>query len=325
MQVTLAELAAMVDGELLGDGSVVIHGAAPLCSAGPGQITMADDTVDRHCSLSTSRAAAAVVLPSVAVNGMPAIRVDDVHLAFARIVSHFHPAHAPTRIGISPLAFVSPTARIEADVDVHPYATVDDDVCIGSGTTIHSGAHLMSGSRIGRNVTIFPGAVLYERTLVGPGCVIHAGAVLGAYGFGYSTVDGRHALSAQLGNVILGADVEVGACATVDRGTYGPTTVGEGTKIDNHVMIAHNCRIGRHNMLCSQVGIAGSTSTGDYVVMAGQVGVRDHVHIGQGGTFWAPWRAYHQRRDQKASANDRYSGHAPTRTEDQAGRPGEVA
>ena len=87
-------------------------------------------------------------------------------------------------------------------------------------------------------------------------------------------------LSAQLGNVVLGADVEIGAGTTIDRGTYGPTTIGEGTKIDDQVMVAHNCRIGRHNMLCSQVGVAGSTTTGDYVVMAGQVGVRDHVHIG---------------------------------------------
>ena len=139
----------------------------------------------------------------------------------------------------------------------------------------------MAGCRIGRGATIFPNAVLYENTVVGPRCVIHAGAVLGAYGFGYETVDGRHTLSAQLGNVVLGADVEIGAGTTIDRGTYGPTVIGEGTKIDDQVMIAHNCRIGRHNMLCSQVGIAGSTSTGDYVVMAGQVGVRDHVHIGE--------------------------------------------
>ena len=138
----------------------------------------------------------------------------------------------------------------------------------------------MAGSRIGENVTIFPNAVLYENTIVGPRCVIHANAVLGAYGFGYGFADGRHVLSAQLGNVVLGADVEIGAGSTIDRGTYGPTTIGEGTKIDDQVMVAHNCRIGRHNMLCSQVGIAGSTTTGDYVVMAGQVGVRDHVHIG---------------------------------------------
>ena len=211
---------------------------------------------------------------------LPAIQVDDVHRAFAIIVQHFYPPRAMPRIGISPMAAVSPTAQIGPNVDIHPFATVGDEVTIGAGSTIHSGAHVMAGSRIGENVTIFPNAVLYENTVVGSRCLIHANAVLGAYGFGYGFADGRHVLSAQLGNVILGADVEVGAGSTIDRGTYGPTSIGEGTKIDDSVMVAHNCRIGRHNMLCSQVGIAGSTTTGDYVVMAGQVGVRDHVHIG---------------------------------------------
>ena len=159
-------------------------------------------------------------------------------------------------------------------------AVVGDDVEIGDHSVIHSGVHLMSGCRIGRQVTIFPGAVLYENTVVGDHCIIHANAALGAYGFGYDTVDGEHQLSAQLGYVELEDRVDVGAGTTIDRGTYGPTVIGYGTKVDNQVMIAHNCRIGKHNIICSQVGIAGSTTTGDYVVMAGQVGVRDHVHIG---------------------------------------------
>jgi UDP-3-O-[3-hydroxymyristoyl] glucosamine N-acyltransferase len=139
---------------------------------------------------------------------------------------------------------------------------------------------LLAGCIIGADVTIFPNVVLYQDTRVGNSTIIHAGAVIGAYGFGYREVDGRHQLSAQLGHVEIGRDVEIGANATIDRGTYGPTVIGEGTKIDNLVMIAHNCRLGRYNLICSQVGIAGSTTTGDYVVMAGQVGVRDHVHIG---------------------------------------------
>jgi UDP-3-O-[3-hydroxymyristoyl] glucosamine N-acyltransferase len=140
---------------------------------------------------------------------------------------------------------------------------------------------------LGEEVTVFPNAVLYEETEVGPRCMIHSGAVLGAYGFGYRQDGGRHVLSPQLGNVILEADVEVGAGTTIDRGTYGATLIGEGTKIDNQVMIAHNCRIGRHNLICSQVGIAGSSSTGDYVVIAGQAGIRDHVHIGTGAVLGA--------------------------------------
>ena len=188
---------------------------------------------------------------------------------------------------------------------------------IGDGSTIHSGVHIMAGSQIGEDVTIFPNAVLYENTIVGPRCLIHANAVLGAYGFGYGFVDGRHVLSAQLGNVVLGADVEIGAGTTIDRGTYGPTVIGEGTKIDDLVMVAHNCRIGRHNMLCSQVGIAGSTTTGDYVVMAGQVGVRDHVHIGDRAVLGAMAGVTNDVPD--GAPHDRHSRHARTRAEGQAG------
>ncbi|MBN2294990.1 MAG: UDP-3-O-(3-hydroxymyristoyl)glucosamine N-acyltransferase [Pirellulales bacterium] len=282
MQATLAELAALVDGQLIGDGDLVIHGASPMNHAVPGQITLTDDCPDRHYDLSASRASAILASRSCeSTGGLPTIQVEDVHAAFAKIIRHFNPPRIKPRSGVSPLAVISPSAKLDENVDVHPYATVGDDVFIGSGSTIHSGVHIMAGSKIGSNVTVYPNAVIYEDTIIGANCIIHGGAVLGANGFGYTQVEGRHVLSAQLGNVILGANVEVGAGATIDRGTYGPTTIGEGTKIDNLVMVAHNCQIGRHNMLCSQVGIAGSTTTGDYVVMAGQVGVRDHVHIGQ--------------------------------------------
>ncbi|HLA84695.1 MAG TPA: UDP-3-O-(3-hydroxymyristoyl)glucosamine N-acyltransferase [Thermoguttaceae bacterium] len=289
MQATLAELAALVDGWLVGDGDLVIYGAAPLCNAVPGQITLFDSNgADRNNKLTNTRASAVLASHrNPPQEEMPTILVDDVHAAFAAILKHFNPPRRRRRTGVSPLAVISPSAKLDEDVDVYPYATIGDEVFVGAGSTIHSGVHIMAGSKIGRDVTIFPNAVLYEDTIIGARCIIHAGALLGAYGFGYTQVDGRHVLSAQLGNVILGADVEVGAGTTIDRGTYGPTMVGEGTKIDDLVMIAHNCRIGRHNMLCSQVGIAGSTSTGDYVVMAGQVGVRDHVHIGRGAVLGA--------------------------------------
>jgi UDP-3-O-[3-hydroxymyristoyl] glucosamine N-acyltransferase len=139
---------------------------------------------------------------------------------------------------------------------------------------------IMEHCRIGDDVTLFPNVTLYENTIVGDRCLLHAGVVLGAYGFGYKTQGGRHHLSAQLGNVEIGDDVEIGANTTVDRGTFDATRVGTGTKIDDQVMIGHNCQIGEHNLLCSQVGIAGSCRTGNYVVMAGQVGIGDHIEIG---------------------------------------------
>ena len=287
MQATLSQIAALVNGKVIGDGDIVVHGAAPLADAKPDEITLLEEDADRHHKLVESRAKAVVATHSQIQDGLAVIQVEDVHAAFSTIVEFFNPKTESKRIGISPLAVVSPTAKLGKDVDVHPYATIGENVEIGDRSTIHAGVHIMADVMIGDNVTIFPNAVLYERTVIGSRCIIHSGVVLGAYGFGYQSVDGRHKLSSQYGNVIVGPDVEIGATTTIDRGTYGPTSIGKGTKIDNMVMIAHNCRIGCHNMLCSQVGIAGSTTTGDYVVMAGQVGVRDHVHIGTGAVIGA--------------------------------------
>jgi len=281
MAIRLAELAKLVNGELIGDGNLFVSGAGTLQDTGPGEITLVD-TPSKADKLVVSQASAAVIPESFAVQAltMPAIRVPDVHRAFTQIVMHFQPPRAKSAAGVSPLAAVSPTARLGSNVEVHPLATIEEDVEIGNNVRIHSGVRILPGCRIADDVTIFPNAVLYENTQVGPRTLIHAGAVIGCYGFGYRFVEGRHAPTAQLGHVEIGADVEVGANTTIDRGTYGRTTIGDGTKIDNQVMIAHNCRIGRHNMICSQVGVAGSTTTGEYVVMAGQVGVRDHVQIG---------------------------------------------
>jgi UDP-3-O-[3-hydroxymyristoyl] glucosamine N-acyltransferase len=286
MQATLAELAALVGGRVGGDAALVIHGVATLADAEAGQITLLD-SIEREPLLAASRAAAAVVPAALAPSGLSVIQVADVHAAFSQIVKYFRPPRRRSRQGVSPAAYISPTARMDADVEVHPGAYIGDDVQIGQGSTIHSGAKLLAGCRIGQQVTIYPNAVLYEDTVVGDGVTIHAAAVLGADGFGYKLVDGRHQLCAQLGWVEIGPHVEIGAGTTIDRGTYGPTVIGEGTKIDDQVMIGHNCRIGRHNILCSQVGIAGSTTTGDYVVVAGQVGIRDHVHIGSRATLGA--------------------------------------
>jgi len=288
MATSLALLAELVEGQLVGDGSTLIQGSATLLDAVAGDITLADKS-EKAARLAASGASAAIVpleFPAEAL-GMPAIRVDDVHQAFTRVVLHFRPERQRPRVGVSPQAFLSPTARLAQDVEVHAGATIGDDVEIGPGCTIHSGARVMAGCKLGANVTLHPNCMLYENTVVGPRSIIHAGVVLGCHGFGYRFTQGRHQPSAQLGFTQIGADVEIGAGTTIDRGTYGPTIVGDGTKIDNLVMIAHNCRIGRHNMICSQVGIAGSSITGDYVVMAGQVGVRDHVRIGEGATLGA--------------------------------------
>jgi UDP-3-O-[3-hydroxymyristoyl] glucosamine N-acyltransferase len=279
MPYSLAELCELVGGTLSGDPQTQILRATVIDDAAEGDITLIDK-VENLRRLGGS-GAAAVVLPADAPEiALPALRVASVHETFGRLVALFQPKREPKRIGISPLASVSTTARIAADVDIHPFAAIGDDVEIGPRATIHSGVNVMAGSRIAEDVTIFPNSVLYEGTIVGPRAVIHAAVILGCHGFGYKLVAGRHERAAQFGHVEVRADVEIGAGTTIDRGSYGPTIIGEGSKLDDQVMIGHNCRIGKHNLICSQVGIAGSTSTGDYVTMAGQVGVRDHVHIG---------------------------------------------
>ncbi len=292
---TLGQLAELVGGRLQGDPQVVIRGAAVLGEVAANEITLVDH-VDRLKQLNMTPAAAVVLADRIAAdfvaaeNGSAckaAILVADVHTAFAKIVCHFRPPRINVPVGISPRTIVSPTAKCGHNVNIHPGATVGDDCQIGDGSTILPGAQILPGCQIGRNSLIGPNAVLYENTVVGDRVIIHGGTVIGAYGFGYSQAGGRHVLSAQLGYVRIENDVELGAASTVDRGTYGATTIGEGTKIDNMVQIAHNCRIGRHNLICAQVGIAGSTTTGDYVVIGGQAGLRDHVHIGTGARLGA--------------------------------------
>jgi len=280
MPITLEALASHVQGTVVGrvDG-LAFTGGSTLETAGPTDVTLIDSADKLHL-LAKSRAGAAIVPQGSGPLDRPTIEVADVHNAFAAVITWLRPPRISSRIGVSPRACIDPTARIGADADIHPLAVIGADVEIGPGATIHSGAQIMAGCRIGAGTVVFPNAVLYENTQVGSRCLIHAGAVLGANGFGYKVVGGAYSLSAQLGWVELGDDVEIGAGTTIDRGTYGATSIGTGTKLDNLVMIAHNCRLGRHNMICSQVGVAGSTTTGDWVVMAGQVGVRDHVHIG---------------------------------------------
>lgn len=286
MSLTLREIAEQIGGQLHGDGDTHISGAATLLDCREGEITFVSKPRLLR-ALSKVPAAAVLVAPDIVPEGISYVVVADVQKAFTELVLRFRPPRERVPVGVSPLAAISPTASIGAGVDVHPYATVGDDVQIGAGSVIHSGARLGPGCRIGAQVEIFPNAVLYENTVVGDRSIIHAGAVLGAYGFGYDSTSRGHRLCSQLGNVELGCDVEIGACATVDRGAYGPTRIGDGTKLDNLVMVAHNCQIGRHNLLCAQVGLAGSCTTGDFVVMAGQAGVRDHLTIGHNATLGA--------------------------------------
>ncbi len=279
MDVTVRQLAEWVRGEVLGDPHLVITNARTLADAGPGDITFVENDRNLH-AWHESKASAAVVGRSVPLNGRPIIRVADPLMAFADIVRHLRPRPDEPHGVVDAQACVHPTARLAPGVSVGPHAVVGEGAVIGENTHIHAGAIVGRFCTIGRDSILYPRAVLYDNCVLGDRVIIHASAVIGADGFGYRPHNGRHVKIPQQGWVELGDDVEVGACSTIDRGTFGPTRVGEGTKIDNQVMIGHNCQIGRHNILCGQVGIAGSCVTGDHVVMAGQVGIADHVTIG---------------------------------------------
>jgi UDP-3-O-[3-hydroxymyristoyl] glucosamine N-acyltransferase len=286
VSVTVRQLAELVHGKVHGNGDLVIDAARPLSEAQAGDITFLES--DKHIPhLAASPAAAAVVAAPLAVHSKTLIQVADPLMAFVAIVRHLHGRPDRTAAGIDPLAAIDPTARVGAGASIQPFVRVGPGTVIGERCRLHSGVALGADCKLGDEVTLYPNVVLYDGTIVGDRVIIHANAVLGADGFGYRFQNGRHVKVPQQGYVEIGSDVEIGACTTIDRGTFHATRIGAGTKIDNLVQVGHNCRIGQHNILVSQVGIAGSTSTGNYVVMAGQVGVADHVHIGDGAVIGA--------------------------------------
>jgi UDP-3-O-[3-hydroxymyristoyl] glucosamine N-acyltransferase len=287
---TLEELAALVRGRVVGDGSVPIRSARPVSEAGPGDITFIEN--DRYARmLRTSPASAAIVgphfKPAVGATELPVIEVADPIAAFVEVRKHLVGDQRPRWTGTHPMAYVDPTAKVGADTAVYPFAYVGEEAEIGDGCTLHPGAVVGARCKLGRDVIIHPNAVLYEGVVLGDRVEVHAGTVLGGDGFGYRLVEGRHVKVPQTGTVEVGDDVEIGANCTVDRATFEATRIGEGSKIDNLVMIGHNNQIGRHNLLCGQVGMAGSCKTGDYVVMAGQAGIKDGTEIGDRVTVGA--------------------------------------
>jgi UDP-3-O-[3-hydroxymyristoyl] glucosamine N-acyltransferase len=280
--ITLRELAALLQAELQGDDTLPVHGAAPLSDVKGGQITFLDD--EKYLAqFSASAAVGVVVSRKLDLSSLPPgkaiLRVGDPLMAFIQAFQLFHPQRERARTGIHPTAQIHPSAKLGSNVAVGPYVTIGEGCTIGDDCTLLSGVCVGNDCTLGNGVTLHPHVVLYDGCALGDRVIVHANAVIGADGFGYRLHQGRHVKIPQMGRVEIEDDVEIGACATIDRATFGSTRVGTGSKIDNLVMIAHNCHIGKHNMIVSQVGIAGSVTTGDYVVMAGQVGIADHLTI----------------------------------------------
>jgi UDP-3-O-[3-hydroxymyristoyl] glucosamine N-acyltransferase len=287
MPTTVERLASLVGGEVHGDASREIVDGRSIDRAGPEHVIFVGTEANLK-KLPASRAGAALIGKSLfepkqtADGTLSVIVVDDAQRAFLTLLEHFRPRRRRPRIGISPGATVDQSAKIGENTNVFPGAWIGENAVIGRNCDIHPGVVVGAGCVIGDGVTLYPHVVLYADVTIGDRAAIHAGAVIGADGFGYRLRDGRQEKIPHFGTVRIDADVEIGACATIDRAMIGETVIGEGTKIDNLVMVAHNCELGKHNVLTSQVGLAGSVTSGDYVVCAGQVGIADHVHLGTG-------------------------------------------
>ncbi|MFZ4483156.1 MAG: UDP-3-O-(3-hydroxymyristoyl)glucosamine N-acyltransferase [Chthoniobacterales bacterium] len=285
---TLTELAALVGGDFPSEhGGLAITGPAALADARPGEIAFFGHP--RYASDLRTTAASAVLVARDFSGETAAIcvRVDNPSAAFTLVTQQFLPAAERPAPGVHASAVVSASASVSPQACVQAQAVIEDGAMIGPGSVVGAGCFVGRGAVIGADCFFHPHVVIREGCVVGDRVILHSGVVLGADGFGYDTRDGRHHKIPQSGHVVVENDVEIGANTTVDRARFGRTVIGEGTKIDNQVMIAHNVVIGRHCIICAQVGISGSTRVGNYVVLAGQVGVVGHITIGDGAIIGA--------------------------------------
>jgi len=283
MSFSVQDLAACVDGIPRGHSEIRLTDVAPLPTAEGHQLTYAESRKQLP-QIQRCRAGAILVTAELAAAlpefQTPLIVVKDPQWAFIAAMLLFRPQRPRATSGISPQAIVDPSAQLGEDCQVGAGTIIGADVVmgrrclIGPGVVIGDGCHLGDDCRLDAHTVLYPDMILKNRVIV------QANSVIGADGFGYRFVNGAFDKIPHTGTVILEDDVEVGACATIDRGMIEATIIGQGTKVDNLVMIAHNCRIGRHNVFASQVGLAGSVVTGEYVQMGGQVGIADHCYIG---------------------------------------------
>jgi UDP-3-O-[3-hydroxymyristoyl] glucosamine N-acyltransferase len=278
MPFTVAQIAEKLKGEVIGDGSIQITGLAPAEHARSGELTFAQNA-DYFALAEQSNASAILVSGPLNSSSRTLIRVSDARIAMARVLPIFFPPEQPPR-GIHPTAVISESAQVHSTAHIGPNCFLADHVKIGARTVLMGGNDLRAGCTLGDDVCLFPNAVLYRNTRIGNRVTVHAGTVIGSDGFGYVLDEGRHRKLLHLGNVIIHDDVEIGANTAIDRGALGSTVIGEGTKIDNLVHIAHNVVIGKHCLIMGQVGFAGSTHLGDYVIVASQSGIADHLKLG---------------------------------------------
>jgi UDP-3-O-[3-hydroxymyristoyl] glucosamine N-acyltransferase len=285
MSFTATQIAQQLRGEVLGDGSITLTGFASAEHARPGDITFAEKE-SYFAAAEGSQASAILVSGSFTSSTKVLIRVPNARVAVARLLPLFFPAdqHAA---GIHPSAVIAGSAKIDATACIGPNCVIGARAKIGARSVLQGGNHIGRDCQIGDDACLFPNVVIYAQCQIGHSVSIHAGTVIGSDGYGYVFDEGRHRKMLQVGNVIIHDDVEIGANAAIDRGALGPTVIGQGTKIDNLVHVAHNVVIGRHCLVMGQVGFAGSTQLGDYCVIASQSGIAGHLKLGHQATVGA--------------------------------------
>ncbi|MBI4345732.1 MAG: UDP-3-O-(3-hydroxymyristoyl)glucosamine N-acyltransferase [Elusimicrobia bacterium] len=293
MKITLEQLARATGGELEGDGSFVIEGAAGLAEAGPKDVAFLENP--KYAAQVGQSKAGCVFLPMEAkgrVQGGPANRIwtSEPKWAFAQLLREVEAKQNPRPAsGVSPKADVHPEARLGANVSIGAFTVVEAGAEIGDNTILGPQVYVGRGAKIGKDCRLYPQVVVREHCEIGHRAIVHSGTVIGSDGYGFSTdmKTGSHRKVPQVGNVVIEDDVEIGSNVSIDRGTTGPTKIGAGTKIDNLVQLGHNVQTGRNCLIVSQVGVSGSTKIGHQVVLAGQAGLVGHITVGDGAIVTA--------------------------------------
>jgi len=278
MKFTASEIAEQVGGEVVGDGGIELAGFAQADAAKPGDLTFAEN--EKYFRLAEKSQASAILAPEeFASETKPVIRVTNARVAFARVLPLLFP-EKQFGPGVHPSAVIAESAQVDNSAHIGPNCVIGENAVIGRQAVLEANCIVGDQSSLGQAVRLFPNVTIYPQSRIGDRVSIHSGSVIGSDGYGYVFDRDHHRKIPQVGGVVIGDDVEIGANCTIDRGALGNTVIGEGTKIDNLVQIAHNVVIGNHCLLVAQNGIGGSTKVGEYTTLAGQVGVVGHIEIG---------------------------------------------
>lgn len=284
MKLRLSDIADLVNGSVIGNGSIEITGVAGMDTAGENDITFA---VPPHLEKAALTKAGAVIVPdTVSEFTKPAIRVANPRVAFTKLLETFTP-QVPISRGVHSMAVVGEGVKLGKNVAIMAFAVIADHASIGDNTILYPHTYVGYKAVVGQDTLIYPNVTIRENCTIGNRVIIHSGTVIGSDGFGFVTEKGEHQKVPQVGNVIIEDDVEIGANVAIDRATTSSTIVKRGTKIDNLVHVAHNVVLGEHCLLVAQTGIAGSAKTGHNVTFAGQSGCAGHITIGDNVTFAA--------------------------------------